>query len=140
MNLGVVKDKYFIFTLFNVFLLISPGIAIIYRFNKDLFLQLDGIKLILMSVAIITPLIVVNTFLNAVWVDDEINNENSLFVSFTLSAMISAMLLYLIIFLDYLSYRNLKENLLGLGLAELFYMLIVSIYSLFKDKKVTSKN
>ena len=58
-----VTDESFLFVLFDTLFLISPGLLIIYYFHRDLFLNLDSIKLVLLSIATTLPFLCWNIIL-----------------------------------------------------------------------------
>lgn len=65
MNFEFIKDipgfRGLLMTLFFI-LLFSPGMLIIFLFKHDLFSEMDTIKLLLVSIALTTPILVINFF------------------------------------------------------------------------------
>ncbi|UTW03099.1 hypothetical protein KDX31_17500 [Amphritea atlantica] len=160
---GVTIRQSFIF-LFVFLGSVSPGALIIFHFDRDLFIDLDSIKLIILSLAITLPVVLLNLFVASVHSDsydlkDKMNDINKqkadedeetdlkqerdqvqlvqLIVSFWLSAVI----LYFSLGLACWSGASVKQFLIyvvgGQGLA---YLMTFGAYlsSMRKRKKIAS--
>jgi len=65
MNLDLHKIKSITFVTFLLFCItiVCPGIMFVFLFSRDLFLETDTFKLILLSISITTPISLINSFL-----------------------------------------------------------------------------
>lgn len=133
-NLHVVKDNLFILTLFNVLLFVAPGTAIISFFYPDFFQSLDWVRLILISVSIMAPLVIVNTFIMVPYGREKDNEENLLFASFFVANMFSALLLYMVIAVNYFWGRTLREGLIVIGVVEVALLFGAFLHIRFRKK------
>jgi hypothetical protein len=118
----------------NLLLLIGPGVAILYLFNNTLFLQLDFPKLTLLSIAIISPLLVINFFFG-LKKEETLSNmsEDDAYGNLTLSIFMSAFNIYLTIILKLLfKFFEIPFNLILLSMS----LEIGIIWAYIKENKV----
>lgn len=73
-----------------IIFLLTPGILIIYVFLREVFLSLDTLKLLLLSMAITAPLSIINFF----WKPDALMKELGDFKSLVLSIFQTGLILY----------------------------------------------
>ena len=88
-----IKERTFSLVLLSILLLIAPGVLIIFEFYRDLFSSMDSIKLILLSLAIITPFVFINFFAQ---MKTEKQAEDDIFFSMLLSIIFSGLVLYIV--------------------------------------------
>jgi hypothetical protein len=132
-DLEKIKSKTAVFAFLGILLLIAPGAAIIFIFNYNLFLSLDISKLILLSVAIISPLIVINFTLSAN-TNDIGSDKDSAFAHFIFSIMISSVVIYVPLMMMYFSGSTLKATVHIISLIQLCFV-VVGVQEYLKRKK-----
>ncbi|MDQ5893686.1 MAG: hypothetical protein QG640_698 [Patescibacteria group bacterium] len=127
-DIKIVESESFIFTLFNFLFLILPGVAIIYIFNNELFINADWIKIILISGAVTAPLVLVNTFiLVTIFMCNKKSTESSLFISFSLSVLLSGLILYTNIALHYIFEKTFRSGVYFTFAIEFILIVIMGI-------------
>ena len=112
MKFDDVKKEEFIIGLLAILFLIAPGLAFIYRFYPSLISELDWIKLVLLSVSLDFPAtIICMILLILTLIKSKDGFEPShLFLTFSLSIIGGGIIIYLLIFADFL--KLLPTNLL----------------------------
>ena len=98
-----IKHPDLVLLLLGIIFLTTPGVLVTFYFFKEIFNALDGLKLILFSISLLSPLVTINTFMFMVTeaVEGGTKREN-LYPSFMLSTFISGLLFYLLVFIGYL--------------------------------------
>ena len=126
-DLAVVKDESFIISLITILFFIVPGTAVIFVFYVPLFQSLDWVRLILLSVAITSPLVATNTFVFLFFLRNTDNKDGSnMFTAFFLSSFLSGWMLYAIVVVHYLFGRGLSEGAIVMGACNVLLLLIIS--------------
>jgi hypothetical protein len=110
-DIKIVENESFILALFDLLFLILPGVAVIYVFNNPLIHSADWIKLILISGSLTIPLALINTFFLIPFTVSKQGNGNGLFLAFSLSLMVSGLILYSMIGVHYFFDRPLREGI-----------------------------
>lgn len=127
-DIKIVESEGFILTLFDFLFLILPGIAIIYIFSNELFVSADWIKIILISGAVTAPLVLINTFVLIVFNHSgKSEGGNSLFIYFSLSVILSGLILYTTIALHYLFGKSFRSGVYFTLVIEAILILLASI-------------
>jgi hypothetical protein len=118
--------------LFVSFALIMSGVLFVFVFNRNLFLCLDKIKLILLSAAITTPLFVVNILVTMVGLtfDDNETQEDRFFVFLLTSSLFTSLIVCIIVFSRIFIQFNTKTVAVVLAILEL----VLFISALFGKK------
>lgn len=97
-----IKDETFGVAIIDGILLIIPGLTFIFYFSKELFLALDIVKLILLSISLMTPFLLLNIVILAIFLESNSRGaKENVFMSLTLSLIISAVLLYIVLLSAY---------------------------------------
>jgi hypothetical protein len=114
---------------FDLLFLISPGIAVIFFYDYTLFVSIDWIKLILLSLAIITPLTMINTtiMLSFEQKDEKTAEKSELFGAFSMGTMASGIILYICLLPSYFYGKSLKEVVVFICVVE-FGMIAVAYF------------
>lgn len=138
-----IKEETFWVALFDIIFLISPGFLILFYFKQNIFLDLDSIKLILLSVSIIAPFVFLN-FLIIVILSAaqkaEIKSDDT-FSFITLGIFFSNIIFYILFLVSCLlnfSFRITMFWLIGIEL--FFFFLSITIAILAKSKNSKTKN
>lgn len=134
--INVIKEEpAFTIAIFDILFLITPGIACIFFYKNDLFLSLDWIKLVLLSVSITSSL----SFFNIMMFDSIYNkdnkNEKSFFIDLSIGIILSGMIIYAIIFVAYILSLSLRHSVYGLGGIE-FIFFAHALYTDYKAKSI----
>lgn len=113
------KDETFIMGLLATLLMSIPGSTILFYFDKNLFLTLDFLKLLLISLAIITPLLLVNFIFISLPLElksgPKSSKENA-FIYLLLSTIFSSFVLYISL---------LASFILNLSIGGFLYIIMV---------------
>lgn len=139
-----IKDKSFGAALLSILLIIVPGSTFIYYFNKDFFVSLDILKLIILSSSFMTPLIVLNLFIVGIsMISDKeldiIENER-LFFGLFLSIVFSGLVLYTALFVSYYFNKSLHYAITLIFIIEIWLLIAVFVDWFFKLSKFFKKN
>jgi len=98
-----IKSPTFIFTSVAILFALTPGATFIYYLNSRLFLELDTVKLIFLSLCFIAPFILINFLLIDSLLRNRTEEKNPLYAYIVFSVMISSLQLYGILILSYLN-------------------------------------
>ncbi|MFA7151495.1 MAG: hypothetical protein WC113_01155 [Candidatus Paceibacterota bacterium] len=131
-NFKQLKEKALLLFLLDVILLVAPGIAILFIFFRDIFLSLDWVKLILLSISITAPF----TFLNMLLVpeldkDYDPNRKDEFFYGFSIAATITGLFFYMFLPFSYLYNWGAGQLFQGLVTVELLFLIIIFFKSTF---------
>jgi hypothetical protein len=142
-ELDKTTSKTFVIFLDLLFLIV-PGFLIWFYFYPDIFIKLDTIKLVLLSVAIILPFFIVNLIcIFALMMSsprsDKKFDVNDEIVGYTFSIICSNIIIYTIFLLGYFLKLKFKEALIVDIIIEIVIVLVTIIFLLKKSfKKKTS--
>ena len=120
-----VTEGSFLFVLFDILFLISPGLLTIFYFHRDLFLSLDPIKLILLSIAITLPLLCWNIILlfqllyRGKLIDSD--EKKSFFFIVSVALLDTDISLCILLFISYLLGFSFKKALLLMVFVKVIY-------------------
>jgi hypothetical protein len=135
-------DGKFILSLLCLLLLFVPGVTYIFYFNSNLFINLDLIKVILLSLAFVTPFIFINflfLIINSIknYLDSNLNSE--FFSLFTLSVVYSGILIYTSLIFTYFFQLSFKNSVIICLILELISMFIIGLV-IDRNKRINEKN
>ncbi len=133
-NLKDIESDTFILGLLNFLFLVVPGTAIIFVFNNVLFQSLDWVKLILLSVSVTSPLAMANTFIITTMTIGRPSQQKAIFVDFFLGVMLSGLLLFAVVLMNYFLGSSLKQGAIFILVVEVLLLLTVSV-KLWRGKK-----
>ena len=137
-NIKAIKNKDFVFSFLVVLLLIIPGLSFIFYFKNDLFIHLDFLKLILLSIGIITPFVLINFFVCLENVITSEKSEDVHFRSLVLSVVVSAFILFAVLTIFVFgNSKNFKGALAFSAVAEVI-VFILMVLMIIQDK-ITNK-
>jgi hypothetical protein len=125
--LRVIKDRDFTFSFLGLLFLITPGVATIFYFSQNIFLQIDFLTLILCGITLIAPIILIN-FLLCLEVVIDVNKEDGTethFRALFLSILASASFVYSSLLLAFLYQKGFKFFLLEVIILEFGLFLLV---------------
>lgn len=120
-----IKEEVFGIIIIDLILFIAPGLTFIFYFSKELFLTIDVIKLILLSISFITPFLLVNFILSTILVEGgkSKGNKENVFISFSMSLLLSTMILYISLFVAYFLKFSFKTTLIWAIIFQLILIL-----------------
>jgi hypothetical protein len=130
-DLDKIKSTAFVTILVITIALISPGILFIFMYSRKLFIQTDTLKLILLGIAISSPIWILNAFL-ASFNDqgDKKDVENNLKVWGMVASIISIPVICVPTFVKLFFNINLQTGVLIL----IFVEIIAAIYLIWCEK------
>jgi cytochrome c biogenesis protein CcdA len=128
----ILKDRAFVLGMFTVFFLIAPGIACIYLYFPEYIVELDAIKLILLSITCTMPLAVINAVTIGIAMERKKEKNDDLFYDFVLGAILGGILIYLAIIGSYLASFTARQLSGVVLIVEM--LLLISIW--FEGKKM----
>jgi hypothetical protein len=99
----ILKDRAFVLGLFTLFFLISPGIACLYLYFPHYIVELDAVKLILLSMTCTMPLAVINAFVIGICDGRKKEKNDDLFYDFVSGTIFGGILLYLSVIGSYVA-------------------------------------
>jgi len=140
MNLDLDKFKSitWLTLLLLIVTLIFPGILFVFSFNRELFLKLDLIKLILLGVAITTPIWLLNSFIMSIMSKEAISENENLQLTGIVGSIISIPILYLPILINFffnITSRTGVIILLSIQLCIIIFSIIDHLVDVNKEKK-----
>jgi hypothetical protein len=143
MNLDLHKIKSITFVTFMLFCItiICPGIMFVFLFSRELFLETDTFKLILLSVSITTPIFLINSFLITLIQEPEINDniDENLQITTIFGNIISLPIIYIPLIVKLFFDISLQCGVsIVIGLEFVIFLLVYTLnrlYSKSKDKK-----
>lgn len=134
-----IEKRSFWFGLLDLILFVSPGLVFIFLFKREMFFGTEFIKLITLSISLVVPLVIINTILILISflasTEDE-TMEQDLFISVSLSLIMTSLIFYAISILRYFVGFSLKIGLLLLGGSELILAILFII--LLPKKSINS--
>jgi len=102
-----VKKQEFIDVIVGLLFFFSPGFLIIALFDPALFLNLDAVKLTLLSISISTPFVLFN-FLVCSWIIEKFDNlKEAGFAAMFIAILLSGFVLYISLAFAY--FGNIKD-------------------------------
>ncbi len=122
-----IKEKTFWLTLFDLIFLIAPGVLLLFYFDRNLFLILDSIKVILLSISFIAPFIFI--FVIMVPVMPVIKNKDNIFISFTIAIFLTNFNVCLMLFTSYLFKFSFIKSIFTLIIFQIISIICVGIFS-----------
>jgi hypothetical protein len=128
-ELDHIKSDTAILSFLAVLLLVTPGTAFIFIYANKLFLELETIKLVLLSVSAISPFIVLNFFLSAI--DDP---KATSYQNLILSILLSGITIYFTLVGCYFFKKDIFSAIKIIGLIEIF-ILVNAIYESRKRRQ-----
>jgi|SRR3989344_6131697 len=93
-------NSNFLLAFFSFLFLLLPGVASIFIFDKDLFLNLDWIKLVLLATAITLPLSLINIILLIIQ-GAKNGSKTEDFLYFTLGTTLAGLSIYVVLAISY---------------------------------------
>jgi hypothetical protein len=127
----ILDSRNFLLGFFSTIFLILPGVLIIFLFDRNLFLELDWIKLILLSASITAPLVFLNfmiiSYLDKVTLSD---NKQSL-AALAMSCIFTGFIILLSAVYGYFVRWTMGQVVILVCLANVFFNLII----LYESKK-----
>jgi Zn-dependent protease with chaperone function len=127
-----------ILVLFDLLFLISPGIAVIFFYDPTLFISLDWARLTLLSIAIITPFVILNSFISLIFIEtqgkEKEPEKSVLFGSFFIGVVSSGFSIYICLFISYFFGKSLIDVASSLCILELL-ALAVAYYKDYKHER-----
>ena len=142
-----IRTYTFCIAIFDLILLITPGLFFFFIFFQNLFINLDLIKLVLLSISLNIPFVTINVFLVAANTNLSLlnsNKESELFDIISLSLLLTGYFMFLILFISYLfsfTARNTLFIIIGLESIALILGVTVSMrqYAKEESKKISPR-
>lgn len=127
-----IKDGSFLFGIFSLILMLSPGAVFLFLFANSIFLIVDFFKLILLSLSIFTPIVFLNVFISLVMfpkTNDQTNNHDWLFLRIGLHAVLTGMVSDIIFVFYYIFFpdHNIQHLFWIFFVLEIFVILIMTV-------------
>jgi len=130
-----IKSRDTLFSLLGFIFLVAPGVTVIFLFDRDLFLSLDWIKLILLSVSIVVPVAFFNTLFLMSWDNVKPHEKEGLFKSFIIATLITGLLIDSTAFVGFWFEKPMWWSIKMLIVFECLFVL----GALYKERKVRRK-
>ena len=137
---AITRERAPLIMVLDVIFLLTPGLVTVFYFNKGLFISLDWIKLLFLALTITSPLALANSILFDLAYGNknrEIKNDD-LFWDFSISTVVSGLLIYGLVAVSYLLNIQFKTDLWIIILIECG-LLIIGEYRERKQKKIIAQ-
>jgi hypothetical protein len=135
LDLHKIKSLTFITIIFIIFSTICAGILFVLVYSKELFIQTDTLKLLLLSFAITSPFWILNCLIISIFDnEDKPNIERDFQLYGLLGSMVSIPVIYTPILIKIFKDISLQIGIMSSISMELFIMIIL-ILSELKSKK-----
>lgn len=134
MKIEDIKGETFIFGLLDLLFLIAPGIAVIFLQYPSLITDLDWIKLLFLSVAVVTPTAFLAVTLMTIRHSLESSKGMDMFLSFSLGLMCNGLAIYIILLINLFYPKPLYQYFVFIGVIFLF-CIIISVIKIRKLNK-----
>ena len=134
-----IKKETFGVAFIVILLLIAPGFTALFYFFRELFVSLETLKVIILSISIVTPFLVINSALFSQSLEKDEDSpskgaEENMFLSLTYSAVLSACIVYTALFFSYLLNLSLQITIfVGFGIQ--LFLVLFRIYRIMSKKK-----
>mgnify|MGYP001190419250 CR=1 FL=1 len=135
LDLHKIKSLTFITIVFIIFTTICAGILFVFVYSKELFVQTDTLKLLLLSFAITTPFWILNSFITSLFDNrDEPNVEENFQLYGLFGSILTIPVIYTPIVIKIFKDISLQVGILSAVSMELL-IIIILIFSELKSKK-----
>jgi len=131
------KIKFFHIRIFIICFLgiLAPGVLIVFYYRSEITMNYDVLKLLTFSISFTLPVVMINTIDFIVHLGDKIS------LSFILGCFLTAIQLYLLLYLSYFFTLRFKTFSLFVGATTLLFFVISIIILIIKgSKKKKSSN
>lgn len=129
------ESRTFVLAFLDFLFLISPGVIVIFLYQRELFLTLDWLRIILLSISIMSPFVFLNilTFITLAMQDEQRNKQ--LFSTISLGIIVTGFLTYVVLCIDYFWNIPFKADVIMLiGIEILFFILAFNHYNKANQK------
>ncbi|MEK7629347.1 MAG: hypothetical protein AAB394_02375 [Patescibacteria group bacterium] len=139
-----ITKETFLLIFLDILFLISPGAIVIFYFYRDIFISLDTLKLVFLDIAIISPIVSINTFLSYGLFykvdEDKKTGDELLFIAVTNSLLITSVVSYTSLAITHVFKSSLNDFLLYFAIFEMVFFLIFLLINLKVNKVKKIKN
>jgi hypothetical protein len=136
LDLHKIKSLTFITIIFIIFSTICAGILFVLVYSKELFIQTDTLKLLLLSFAITSPFWILNCLIISIFDnEDKPNIERDFQLYGLLGSMVSIPVIYTPILIKIFKDISLQIGIMSSISMELFIMIILILSELKSKKK-----
>lgn len=135
-----IKEETFGVAIIATILLIVPGLTFIFYFSRELFIALDIIKLVLLSISLIAPFLFVNFIIFATISESNKSglrgSKENVFMALTVSLIFSAAILYITLLMAYFFEFSFRTSL---GWASGLQLILVLLFVFGTVKNLQKK-
>lgn len=130
-DIGKIAEKNSTLAILSSVFLLAPGIAVIFFFNKPLFVYIDTFKLILLGITFVTPFVSIFWLFFGIYVFNEPNQTFTHFLSVVVSTLVCNIFIFLFLGLSYLFSWSFKTFLFTLFFVTILFVsiLIIAVHS-----------
>jgi len=131
------KKEIFWLVFFTCIFLIAPGFLTIFYFDRSLFVNLEVIKLILLSILFAAPFVLINTFFWVlIYATDEVTTDfDGLYFLIILGVFLTNIIFYCVLFFSYLIGLSFKTAIFSLVGLESLIIVLGIVFHFFASKE-----
>lgn len=129
-------EETFWFILFDLVFLIAPGFILLFYSSRDLFLTLDTIKLILLSVSFVAPFVFINSIFLALSIRNGEAKKEDTFICFTLGILLTNIIFYIALLISYFLKLSLANTLFSILALEVILLSLVKMFAVIIRKNI----
>jgi|SRR6185503_14463642 len=104
-----IKKRIFILGFLDLLLFITPGLSFIFIFDRELFVSLDTIKLILLAACFIAPIVFTNLLIFITWMDDPDTLEENMFADLSGAILMSGIITFAVLPVSYFAHLSYSQ-------------------------------
>ena len=138
-SLKIATDRIFLIGFLDILFLALPGIALVYFFNLTLFLSLDWIKLVLLSMSAVTPFVLFNAISIVLLDDSPAHDDRALFFQISIGIFVTGIILYITLALSYFGNISFREAAIFVCVIETIIVAIAAYKDRARTRKTVSK-
>lgn len=145
--LKTVKTTSFLLVLFDIIFITVPGATVIFLYNKNLFIDLELFKLLILSASVTTPLIFLFSIFSGIRYEHAVRqSENDFFYDFSFSSIIVGLMVYASLLVNYLLFYFYKikidfsiKNFIFIILLFTILTVIINVWEIIEEYYKTKK-
>ncbi|MFZ2763744.1 MAG: hypothetical protein WAX80_01760 [Minisyncoccia bacterium] len=101
--ISLFKDRVSLIIFFDLLFMALPGVLVVFNFDKDLFMSIDWVKLILLATSITLPVSFVDTIFILGIMEKKISKEEGLFFAFSIGSILAGLTFFVALLIQELN-------------------------------------
>ena len=117
------ESRTFVLAFLDFLFLVSPGVLIIFLYQRGLFVSLDWLRLVLLSISIMAPFVFLNILTFLTLTMDSTQKKQELFPTISLGIIVTGFFAYVVLGADYFSRVSFKWDVIILIIIEFIFLI-----------------